>query len=654
MNVKKVLAVVPLAAAIALAGCAPVATPETAPAPPVAEAPEGQTKKPDSEATPKQEQKPSPAPSKPGTVPTPTPAPKPQEPGGNQPKPDDPKPDVIVNSGVRSTRPTSHTPSIQAPKPNREPNHHENKPSPTPGASQTVPAPLNPTPPAPPKPDTTPAPKPQEPGSNQPKPDAPKPPPATTPTPNPDTPKPDTPTPKPGDNWAIVLPADVVANEVNARKAVEAATERLTEAQASATVAGENLTKARSAHASAVSAKEQAEAELSRLQRALGNKRDTVNAAKERAAEARRAEAQAKSALAEARRDFDRAKSEAGRKNVWGSMGKEAYINMVSELVAEKTNMYRKSYGLQEVAFAPSLVPGAKEWSKTMYETGDFKHQSGNYAENILQGHLRPSLTPEEAADYIFRAWKESPGHDSGMRWEDANLIAISFHMEDGSSLMYSTMRLFAADPNGSEAQGSYYVHYTNVDISKNTANTGPRPSPGHDWQGYEHQHVNAPVVEKQVPEIGGNLAPEVEAQHVERINRLEEDALSKSDAVLKIEDEISRGEGEMLKLGIDVDNAGADLATKAVEESNAESEVFEAEQEKRDAENILSGVEAELSAAREAHEEAKRAVEKAKEDAENGSATDPGDGLGNANDNGVDKPGSGDGPGEGDCIMNC
>ena len=77
-------------------------------------------------------------------------------------------------------------------------------------------------------------------------------------------------------------------------------------------------------------------------------------------------------------------------------------------------NQLRASLGIAPLTSVAAMNDYARDWSRTMSESGFFAHSGGPYGENIVWWSDE-NLTPQEAAMQFHQLWVDSPGHYQNM-----------------------------------------------------------------------------------------------------------------------------------------------------------------------------------------------------------------------------------------------
>src|SRR5690606_27214564 len=98
--------------------------------------------------------------------------------------------------------------------------------------------------------------------------------------------------------------------------------------------------------------------------------------------------------------------------------GSEAELSAIEAEIFETLNATRREAGLDALELSADISAGARDYSCTMAETGDFMHadlaQAGVNGENIAAG--------QRSAAEVHEGWMNSPGHrDNRMspRWTE-------------------------------------------------------------------------------------------------------------------------------------------------------------------------------------------------------------------------------------------
>jgi uncharacterized protein YkwD len=91
----------------------------------------------------------------------------------------------------------------------------------------------------------------------------------------------------------------------------------------------------------------------------------------------------------------------------------------------ELLNQLRADLGLSRLTRDASLDQAARDWSRTMDQSG-FRHSSLPYYENIAWWSAG-SITPEAAAQRMHDMWVNSPGHYSNMTRPGHTVVGVGF-----------------------------------------------------------------------------------------------------------------------------------------------------------------------------------------------------------------------------------
>lgn len=94
-------------------------------------------------------------------------------------------------------------------------------------------------------------------------------------------------------------------------------------------------------------------------------------------------------------------------------------------------NDLRADRGLPPLVRLASMDASARSWSETMDRTGDFRHSSLPYGENIAW-MSRGSASPEDAARRMHTMWVNSPGHLANMLRGSYTAVGVGFWQSDG------------------------------------------------------------------------------------------------------------------------------------------------------------------------------------------------------------------------------
>jgi hypothetical protein len=89
-------------------------------------------------------------------------------------------------------------------------------------------------------------------------------------------------------------------------------------------------------------------------------------------------------------------------------------LNVAEAMSMKLLNDLRSSLGKDPLARVSSMAAAARNWSRTMHDTGDFKHSDLPYAENIAWWSASWA-SPETAAEMLHDLWVNSPGHYANM-----------------------------------------------------------------------------------------------------------------------------------------------------------------------------------------------------------------------------------------------
>ena len=79
-----------------------------------------------------------------------------------------------------------------------------------------------------------------------------------------------------------------------------------------------------------------------------------------------------------------------------------------------RLNELRAGLGLGALTRDGEMDAFARDWSRQMAQSGDFRHSSGPYGENIAFTS-NTTLSAAEAADLFHQLWLDSPGHYANM-----------------------------------------------------------------------------------------------------------------------------------------------------------------------------------------------------------------------------------------------
>lgn len=109
----------------------------------------------------------------------------------------------------------------------------------------------------------------------------------------------------------------------------------------------------------------------------------------------------------------------------------DAQLDLAEARSYELLDDLRTGLGLDPLDRNGAMDADAREWSFTMDATGDFRHSSLPYGENIAwwsAGHV----TPEAAAAKMHELWVNSPGHYANMTHAGYDEVGIGFWQSDG------------------------------------------------------------------------------------------------------------------------------------------------------------------------------------------------------------------------------
>lgn len=108
----------------------------------------------------------------------------------------------------------------------------------------------------------------------------------------------------------------------------------------------------------------------------------------------------------------------------------DARLDLAEARSYELLDELRTGLGLDPLDRNSVMDADAREWSFTMDATGDFRHSSLPYGENIAWWSAGYA-TPEAAAEKMHELWVNSPGHYGNMTHAGYNEVGIGFWQSD-------------------------------------------------------------------------------------------------------------------------------------------------------------------------------------------------------------------------------
>jgi len=93
-------------------------------------------------------------------------------------------------------------------------------------------------------------------------------------------------------------------------------------------------------------------------------------------------------------------------------------------------NELRADLGLSALQRNTKMDAFARDWSRTMAASGDFRHSNGPYGENIVW-HSSTRMTPEQAAKKFHDMWVNSPGHYRNMTHSGYRLVGVGLYYSE-------------------------------------------------------------------------------------------------------------------------------------------------------------------------------------------------------------------------------
>jgi uncharacterized protein YkwD len=113
------------------------------------------------------------------------------------------------------------------------------------------------------------------------------------------------------------------------------------------------------------------------------------------------------------------------------SVDENAPLAAAEQRSVELLNQLRVARGLAPLESSETMDAFARDWSAEMHESGDFRHSSGPYGENIAWWG-RGSATPAEAAEVMHDLWINSPGHLRNMTNRGYSQVGVGFWQGPG------------------------------------------------------------------------------------------------------------------------------------------------------------------------------------------------------------------------------
>jgi len=101
-------------------------------------------------------------------------------------------------------------------------------------------------------------------------------------------------------------------------------------------------------------------------------------------------------------------------------------IDSLRYYIHHDLNEYRLKYNLDTLELLEDINQKAQEHAEWMYNTERFEH-SKKYIENIQYGSDK-IFTLKLFSYWTLQGWKESPGHNRQMLWEDYKKVGYGFY----------------------------------------------------------------------------------------------------------------------------------------------------------------------------------------------------------------------------------